>query len=203
MHLSSLDRLRELPDVLTLKTVAAVFGWETKVASHYIARWKKKGFVSSLGERTGVHFNLLKNPKAAEENFVEALKFLFPGAVICGASALHMSGTTTQIPSQIEIAIPWRPTFPRVEGAEISTRSAPWFRLVRDRLVWEATLPRLAPEMALADDWMQAGWRPDPDDIDWDMVDAKVLAADFARLGGDIPEIWRAALAGEEDRPGW
>lgn len=52
-------------------------------------------------------------------------------------------------------------------------------------------------------DWMQDSWRPDPDDIDWDMIDASRLEEDFTRMGGEIPEMWRVALEQNEDGPGW
>lgn len=200
---SSLERLRRLPEVFTHLTVAAMFGWETDTASQYIRRWKQSGFVSSLGERTGVHFNLLRNPDAGSEHLLPAVRMLFPGAVLVGASAIHMAGATTQIPARPQVAIPWRPSYPKVEGVDLSTRSIRWFRSVHQDLVRDTDLPRLPAELALADDWQNGDWRPDPDDIDWDEVESTRLEEAFARMGGSIPEIWRDEIDGHDGRPGW
>lgn len=201
---SSLERLRRLPEVFTHKTAAAMFGWETDMASQYITRWKQSGFVSSLGERAGVHFNLLKNPRAASEHLLAAVNLVFPGAILVGASAIHMAGATTQIPSRPQIAIPWRPSYPKVDGADLSMRSIRWFRAVHSELIRDAELPRLPVELALADDWENGDWRPDPDDIDWDEIDHHRLRAAFMKMGGEIPDLWLDSLdEDDESRPGW
>lgn len=200
---SSLERLRRLPEVFTHRTAAAMFGWETDMASQYIRRWKQAGFVSSLGERAGVHFNLLRNPDAAAEHLLPAVTLLFPGAVFVGASAIHMAGATTQIPARPQVAIPWRPTYPKVEGVDLSTRSIRWFRAVHRDLLRDAELPRLPVELALADDWQSGDWRPAPDDIDWDEIDAEKLKAGFTKMGGEVPDLWLHALDEDDDRPGW
>jgi len=203
MNVSSLDRLRELPEVFTLGTASSMFGWDGKTASHYIARWKKQGFVSSLGERTSVHFNLFKNPEAAEERLLDAVKFLFPGAVVTGASALHFAGVTTQIPRSIEIAIPTRPSYPKIPGIEITTRPRAWFSKMKDHLVRDGILPRLSAEYALADDWQRDGWRPDPDDIEWDEIQTDIARTAFTELEEEFPEAWEEWLENEEDRLRW
>ena len=70
-HKSAVERLQELPEVFTLNTVAAMLDCDTGNASTYIARWKDSGLVKSLGPRTGIHFNLLKNPQADQDKRME------------------------------------------------------------------------------------------------------------------------------------
>jgi hypothetical protein len=190
MNISSIDRLRLLPEVFTLKTAASMFSWEEKMASRYISRWKRRGLVSSLGERTGVHFNLLKNPSAPSNHFLHAVGHIFPGAVLVGATALHASGATTQIPTSFDVAIPYRPSYPVIPGIDISTRPRAWFRAVHEGLVKDRCLPRLTAELALADAWVNGGWQPDPDDVDFDEIDSDLLKEAFAMFKVDIPDNW-------------
>lgn len=200
MNVSSLDRLRQLPEVFTLKTAASMFSWDEKMASRYITRWKRSGFVSSLGERTGVHFNLLKNPDAPRDLFLHAVGHVFPGAVLVGATALHASGATTQIPVSLDIAIPYRPSYPAIPGIDIVTRPRAWFRSVHDTLVKDRTLPRLTAELALADACVNGGWRPDPDDIEFDEIDSDLLKKAFAMFNAEIPDGWSDYIE-DDDHP--
>ncbi|KKN90428.1 hypothetical protein LCGC14_0227970 [marine sediment metagenome] len=191
---SAIERLRELPDVFTLNTAAALLKLEPGNASTYIARWKESGLVSSLGPRTGVHFNLLKNPLADKELRMEAIAYLFPGAVIGGVSAVHAAGWTTQFPRQTEIMIPKRRSFPAVEDAAISMRPLPWMRAAKNWVSQEGVVPWLNPAFALADCIDQNIWRPDPDDIEWDEVNVADLRLAFHQFSLEMPEEWSEEL---------
>jgi len=187
---SAFDRLQELPEVFTLNTTAALLSCETGNASTYIARWKESGLVTSLGPRTGIHFNLLKNPSADKEYRMKAIAMLFPGAVIGGVSAVHAAGWTTQFPRQTEIMIPKRRSFPAVDDALITMRPLPWIRNARNWISSPGPVPWLNPAFALADCVQQENWRPDPDDIEWDEVNVSDLRRAFHQLRVQIPEAW-------------
>lgn len=189
-RISALDRLRGLPEVFTLNTAAATLGCSTKQASTYIHRWGDSALISNLGPRTGVHFNLLRNPKAEEELRMDAIGYLFPGAMIGGVSAIHAAGWTTQFPREIEIIIPNRRSFPSVEGAEISCRTLKWIKQARSCSKAIGPVPYLDPGFALADCVAQGTWMPDPDDIEWEEVDVPSMVHAFSWFNIEIPEVW-------------
>lgn len=196
---SSLDRLRNLPGVFTTKTLAAHLGGDTRTASVYLARWKKDALIAPLGPRAGVHFNLLRDPGAEAEFRMDAVSLVLPGALIAGISAVHDAGWTTQIPAETDIFIPSRRTAPDLTGFRISTRPRSWFASARRNIDLGGPVPTVAPAFALADLWTSGDWRPDPDDLEWDMIDADDLEAAFALFGEDVPGAWRDEL--EDARP--
>jgi hypothetical protein len=185
----SLDRLRELPEVFSLGMVCTLFEMTRGMASTYISRWKDVGLVSSLGEKTGVHFNLLRDPDGPQSRRLDALAYLLPGSRIIGASALHAAGWTTQFPRSLEIAAPPRRSFPTIPDVEISKRPRDWFSGPGRRIFRMGAIPILDPATALADAWVSGSWRPDPDELEWDEVDVEALRRAFADLGMDVPQI--------------
>ena len=187
-------RLRDLPEAFTTKTLAAHLGGDEKLASVYLFRWRKEGLISSIGPRAGLHFNLIRNPNAAEDLRMEAIAYLFPGAMIAGVSAVHAFGWTTQIPRSLEILSPSRRSFPEIDGCTIAARSLTWFRTARSHIARTGPVPTVAPAFALADLWAAGGWRPDPDDIEWDLVDSAALESAFALFKQDIPDAWRSEM---------
>jgi hypothetical protein len=189
-RISALDRLRGLPEVFTLNTAASHLGCSTKQASTYINRWGESGLTSSLGPRTGMHFNLLRNPNAASELRMDAIGYLFPGAMVGGVSAVHAAGWTTQFPRKTEIIIPKRRSFPSIDEAEVSCRPLKWIKEARNWTVSEGPVPYLNPAFALADCVANDVWTPDPDDIEWEEVDVPALVKAFAWFDVEIPEDW-------------
>lgn len=187
-------RLREIPEVFTTHTLSAMLGTDSRATSVYLNRWRKEGLISSLGKRAGVHFNLVRNPSAEEELRLEAIRLVFPGAVIAGASAVHAAGWTTQIPSALEIMIPPRASTPEIEGVDVATRPVAWFREARKRPQRTGAVPTVDPAFALADLWHRNVWRPDEDDLEWDMIPPERLRAAFRLFGRDIPEEWQEAI---------
>ncbi|MCE6958264.1 hypothetical protein LAZ40_04240 [Cereibacter sphaeroides] len=186
----SLDRLKELNPVFTVGTLGQLFGMPPGVASTYIARWKELGLVASLGERTGIHFNLLKDPAGPRDRRQEAIAYLLPGARIIGASALHAAGWTTQYPRRLEIAVPPRRTLPAIPDVDISQRPKIWFSTAGRELLRDGHIPVLAPAEALADAWKTGLWRPDPDELEWDEIDREAVSRAFRRQGIDLPSDW-------------
>ena len=190
-------RLLELPEVFTTNTLAATIGGDMKSASVYLNRWRSEGLISSLGPRVGVHFNLLRNPDAEKDLWIEAVHHVFPGAVIAGVSAVHAAGWTTQIPYSVEVMIPPRRTAPEINDARIMTRPVAWFKEARKKPQRLGVIPTVDPAFALADLWHKNEWRPDADDLEWDMIPGDKLRAAFAHFDIEIPETWKAEMENE------
>lgn len=194
MRTPAYKRLRLLPEAFTTKTLAASLGGDEKLASVYLYRWRKDGLIKSIGPRAGLHFNLLRNPSADKDLFLEGVAFLFPGAVIGGVSAVHSAGWTTQIPRSIEIMVPSRRSFPEIDDCSLSSRSRQWVKMARNHLVTPGPVPTLSPAFAMADLWATGDWRPDPDDIEWDMVNPEHLQEAFNLFEVAIPDEWRPEM---------
>ena len=190
-RISAIDRLRGLPEVFTTKTLAGFLETDRKGASVYLNRWRQRGLVSSLGPQAGMHFNLLRNPDAESERCMEAVAYLFPGAVLGGASVLHGEGWITQIPRKAEVMVPKRASLPRLHDISLHMRQAEWFALAKRNILRPGPVPALAPAFALADCWTSGHWRADPDDIEWDMVPADRLEKAFSLFGQEIPDAWK------------
>ena len=197
MKIPAHRRLRTLPEVFTTATLAAQLNGDTKAASVYLARWRREGLIAPLGPRAGVHFNLVRDPDAETNYRAEAIAYVLPGAVVAGASALHAAGWITQIPAALEIMVPGRASTPEIHGVISDTRPVTWFILARQHLQRPGPLPLLAPSFALADLCGSGGWCPDPDDLEWDLVDEERLRAAFSELDVPLPEAWDAELSGQ------
>lgn len=187
-------RLREIPDVFTTNTLAAMLGGDAKAASAYLTRWRKAGLISSLGPRAGVHFNLMQNPAARSELWLDAVAYVFPGAVIAGVSAVHAAGWTTQIPARVEVMVPPRRSLPEIYGAVIETRPQGWFPRAKRAIQREGAVPTIDPAFALADLWHQNLWRPYHDDLELDLIDKHELQLAFSIFDIDVPADWLAEL---------
>lgn len=191
---SALERLRKLPEVFTLDAAAASLGCGPRMALTHVEQWRNRGLVASSCPRVGIHFNLLRNPRAIEERRMEALALLLPGAVVGGPSAVHGAGWTTQIPRRIDIMVPSRPSFPELDGIDIHGRPQPWVETAKNWIALPGPVPWLDPAYALADCVDQGIWTPDPDDIEWDEVDPATLRRAFEHFALDIPEKWKADM---------
>lgn len=193
-RISALERLRELPEVFTLDAAAAGLGCGPRMALSHVEHWRNRGLVASPGPRVGIHFNLLRNPRAIEERRMEMLALLLPGAVVGGPSAVHGAGWTTQIPNGIDIMVLSRPSFPALDGIDIHGRPQSWVESAKNWIALPGPVPWLDPAYALADCVDQRIWTPDPDDIEWDEVDSATLRRAFDHFGLDIPEKWKADM---------
>lgn len=198
MSTSALDYLRCLPEVFSLNYLAARMDGDKAKASVYLSRWKLSGLVSSFGQRTGVHFNLLRNPNAPQDGIFNALEMVFPGAVIIGASVLHDAAWTTQIPRAIDVAVLNRRSFPVIAGFDIHCRPREWFALMRSGIDFSG-YPKLKPAYALADAFMYPGlWQPDIDDLEEDEVDWPACRSVFGQVNVDWPVQYPDAPAARE-----
>ncbi len=185
----SYDVLRELPPVFSLREMELLTGQAYPVCRLALHRWRRRGWIKDLGPRTGVYFNLLKDPKAWGNYLPDALRKLFPGAVVIGPSVLHDHGWTTQIPQLLHVAVPARRSLPQLHGVHLVGRPRRWYRQVAPYLQpGSSGLPELPPAMALADCLRyRDSWVPDADDLELGEMSAQELAT-AARWLGTSPE---------------
>lgn len=182
-YTSAFDRLVSLPEIFTGGELTVLFGWKSGIASTYLANWRKAGLVQSLGGRSDVHMNLVRNRQVNPEL---AVRRTYPQAVKVGVDILREAGWTTQIPRVIELAVPLSSTVYALEGFEISTRTPKWFARVAPGMERVPQgVDRLRPAWALADMVARAqdarvrgAWLLDPEDLDWEAVHG---AADTAQ----------------------
>ena len=170
-RLSAVSRLRQLPAVFHVQDLATVFCWSPVRASSLLTRWKRQTLVTPAG--IGVWLNLIVDGEGPNTRLYQAIARMFPAAVVIGATVLHDSGWTTQIPHRAAIAVPGRCAAVRLPNIEVCTRPRPWFRKIEPFLVQdEYPIPSLSPAAALADALCYTpGWRPDPDDIELEDID--------------------------------
>lgn len=184
---SSIERLRELPEVFTLSAVASLGAMPKKTATVYLSRWSAASLVEASGPRSGVYFNLIKSPVISGEMRLKALLATYPSAILIGESVLHSAGWTTQVPRKTSVAVISRRSYVQLDGFEISGRPISWFKKVHGALLKPEDadfttygLRALPPAFALADLYgTKHAWHPDPDDldVDEDQVEATVEAA--------------------------
>jgi hypothetical protein len=170
-YTSALKRLALVPEVFTGGDLTVLFGWKSAICSNYLAHWRKAGLVKSLGGRSDVHMNLLRNRHINPE---AALRRAFPQAIKVGVDVLREAGWTTQIAHTTEVAVPSGSSLYDVEGFALTTRTAKWFNSVAPGTHRVAQgIDRLQPAWALADMLARAqdarvrnAWLLDPEDLD-------------------------------------
>lgn len=170
-YTSAAKRLESLPEVFTGSDLTVLFGWTSQIASNYLANWRRAGLVKSLGGRSDVHMNLVKNRHVNPEL---GLRRVFPLATKIGADVLREAGWSTQIPHLPQVAVPQPGPIYTVNGFELTGRPPHWFRRVAPG-VEDAPggIRRLQPAWALIDMIARAldgrvrnAWLLAPDDLD-------------------------------------
>lgn len=170
-YTSASKRLEALPEIFTGSDLTMLCGWSSQIASTYLANWRKAGLVRSLGGRSDVHMNLVRNRHV---NLEAALRRVFPLAIKVGADILREAGWTTQIPSLPEVAVPQPGPIYAVAGFALTGRPNKWFAKVAPGVQpVEDGLMRLKPAWALVDMVARAldrrvrhAWLLAPDDLD-------------------------------------
>jgi hypothetical protein len=175
IYTSAVSRLAALPDVFTGGDLTVLMGWKSGICSSYLAQWRKAGLIKSLGGRSDVHMNLVRNRQVNPEL---ALRRVFPQCVKVGVDVLREAGWTTQIASSIDVAVPTASSLYDLPDFTLSTRTAKWFQRVApgtDKV--QQGIDRLQPAWALADMLARAqdarvrnAWLLDPEDLDLDSV---------------------------------
>lgn len=200
-HTSAVNRLASVPEVFTGGDLAVLFGWKSAICSSYLASWRKAGLVKSLGGRSDVHMNLVRNRQANPE---VALRRAFAQAVTVGVDVLREAGWTTQIPSTMDVAVLVGSSTYDLEGFAISTRTAKWFERVAPGVQKvQHGIDRLLPAWALADMLARAqdgrvrnAWLLDPEDLDLHSVrEDKELGHALQAFGLDTSHMEDAGYA--------
>lgn len=195
IYTSAVQRLAALPEVFTGGDLTVLLGWKSAICSSYLAQWRKAGLVESLGGRSDVHMNLVRNRQVNPET---ALRRAFPQAVKVGVDILREAGWTTQIATITDVAVPSASSLYALPGFAITTRTAKWFQCVApgtDKV--QHGIDRLQPAWALADMLARAqdkrvhnAWLADPEDVDLDSVrNHKHTARALQAFGLDIASI--------------
>lgn len=174
-YTSAIQRLAALPEVFRGSDLTVLFSWKSAIASTYLAQWRKAGLVRSLGGRSDIHLNLIRNPQVPTE---VALRMAYPRAVKLGVDVLRQAGWTTQIPSTVDVAIPRTSQIHAVAGFRLSPRPERWYAQVAPGVVPVSQgLNQLTPAWSLADLLARArdarvadAWLPDPEDLDWPAI---------------------------------
>lgn len=187
-QISSIERLRELPEIFTGSDVTILFGWTSQIASTYLANWRRSRLIKSLGGRSDVHMNLVRNPRPNPE---VALRRVFPYAVRIGVDVLRQAGWTTQIMQEPEVAILRGQSY-AVEGFTLTIRPENWFQKVQNAVQDDNVALRvLQPAWALADMIARAkdrrvsdAWLLAPDDIDLEAAAADPQMSEARRAFG-------------------
>jgi len=184
-YTSAIERLRVIPEVFTGSELTVLFGWKSAIASSYLANWRKAGLVKSLGGRSDIHMNLVRNPHINPEL---ALRRAFPLAILVGVDRLRAAGWTTQIPTLAEVAIALTSSRYSIDGFALTVRPEKWFQTVKPGVEKVAEgIDRLRPAWALADMISRAqdrrvrhAWLLDPDDLDLHSVLRSNTRSDLA-----------------------
>jgi len=197
------ERLRSLPEVFTTHDVMVLCDVSQRVAHLYCYRWVDRGYAKSFGYRSGVYFNLFRDPKATDR-VKEALDLVIGSTewVVIGSSALSSHGATPQTPKQLEVAVMVTAkdrSYPELEDVKLIPRNRYWFRAVHGHYSRnEDEMPTLDVGYALVDALttkLRSGfkddvWRPGADDVelpeDMTFEDFRDAVLDAAKaLGAD------------------
>lgn len=177
------EQLAKLPEVFTLSETRRVLGYSTTTAHVTLSRWMKVGLVDALANRSGVYFNLEKNPKAREEHMKLAISKKYPVLRIVGPHVLANYGWTTQIQRYLNLVVNIAPVksgtssangYLSVPEVDFSYRTKKWWmaaladRQARDHNnTFIQGFESVSPGFALVDMWQrqEEGWFPDADDL--------------------------------------
>ena len=200
VYTTAIQRLAGLPEVFTGGDLTVLFSWKSGICSSYLVQWRKAGLIQSLGGRSDVHMNLVRNRQLNPEL---ALRRAYPQAVKLGVDALREAGWTTQIPSAVEVAVPTGSSMYALAGFALSTRTAKWYQRIAPGMERvQQGLDRLRPAWALADMLARAqdarvrhAWLLDPEDLNLEAARAdKQIEPALAALGLDLSCLEDAAM---------
>jgi hypothetical protein len=184
------ELLLKLPEVFTGNDFLRESGQTMSTARITIMRLKQRKWIESAGPRVNVYFNLLKDPKASMNRRLEAVKRIYPSAVVIGPACLHAHGWTTQIPQVTDVAVLTRRSLKQFDGIHLVERSRKWYTyLLAEKQLMRAQqspfpIESVTPLFALKDAKVHRDvWIPDPDDLEVpDNIDISVVCQDQPRM---------------------
>lgn len=190
MSTSALEKLRNMPEWFTDRMFMRVNRLSAETTRTTLSRMKSGGLIESAGERSGVYFNLFKNPDAPNAHQVHALLSVYPSAVLVGESVLHNAGWITQIPSTITVAVLQRRSLQKLTGFSIQEKNVSWFKSMFPHFLSSDTanfttygLKAIPPEQALALLFQEGMAGLDIDDVDIPDEKQGCVAALFKERG--------------------
>lgn len=188
---SSEQRLMQLPDVFTTAMLSEHLGGNQAAAPIYTQRWKKDGLIVAAGLKAGVFYNLARNNRADTEKAYQALRMIYPDAIIALRSALYDHGWIAHAPRTLEVIVERRQTYPQLYQFSASGRSRRWMAMI-DYEISKRGHPRLSPYGALVDLWAHADIKPDMTTVDSSKIDWERLHQVFHKLLVKWPEEFKA-----------
>jgi len=161
-----IDWLHRLPSVFESADAEAL-----GVSGPVLADWVAKGLIQPAGPAIQVYYNLREYPDAERSAWHQAVRRVYPSAVVVGAEILHRAGIISQVPARITVACRLSAPSTLLTGVEVSARSKRWYEVMADQFTKLSGLPALTPGQALADLLALPAesdqWVPAVDDIDW------------------------------------
>lgn len=126
-RVSSLDRLRRLGEVFDLHDVLAEEGMTENNAHTWLMRTVNLKHIAQAGGRSGIYYNLVKDPDGPRTRRLEAVARMYPSAVVVGVAVLFKHGLIAEEHLEIDVAIPKAPSTRTFEGVHFVTREKSWF----------------------------------------------------------------------------
>lgn len=186
---SSTTRLSKLPSIFNATNALQIADIPKEQLNQVLWRWKKAGFIKSLGDRSDVWFNLVVEPLVSQERWARAVRMALPGAIIAGHSVLMRSGLTTQFTTAEYLIRPPR-LAPTIDGAQTHERPVAWLTALwqAGAVQVEGVLPELDPGAAVADLLAFDSASIDEDEIDWDELStpSRALYSSLVATGYEI-----------------
>jgi hypothetical protein len=174
---STVDRLLALPAVFTLKELRGI-GLEGNHLHTFLLRAEEAERIAPVGKRTGAYFNLIVDPKGPTNRRLEAVRKLYPSAVLGGTAVLHAAGWVTQIPQTYDVMVRYRRSIKSIHGVKLLLRPRSWYeaQMQAGNIIHETEsdfgIATLTPKAALEDaKEHKDSWVPDDDDLDIDETD--------------------------------
>ena len=156
-------RLPKTPTVTRLLSLNPVFSLVdvmklglTNGQEHvFLSRAVDAGYIVSAGYRSGIYYNLVRDPRAPGNRKLEAARMLYPSMVVVGLAVIKDACWTDQIAVVPQVAILSRRTIKCIEGVTFVERGLDWYRKMKGSIV-DAKLssfgvPALTPQAALED----------------------------------------------------
>lgn len=174
--------LRKLPAVFSTTDYRRLTESTENAARVALTRLAQREMIKPTGPRAAQFYNLVADPRADQNHVLQAVRALYPSAVLVGATVLHAHGWTTQIPYVQDVAVFKRRSHKTFGGVNLVMRPRAWYVALAngtDLLRAESSpfaIDSVTPAFALADARRFGDtWLPDPDDLDIpdDAIDAE------------------------------
>lgn len=181
--ISAIDRLNSLPDVFTGTDVMRACSWDSKRTNEMLARWKKRGWVGTLGKRLDVYSN---NIKLTEDvRLACMLNKWDANALDLSHSVWSAAGWTTQFSLRSIVASTRIVRDVETDDVYLKYRPLRWWKTVYPGIVHKTEpldLHKLKPEWLLAEALYSGDkdlWLPDPDDLDFYEIEESTQLTDW------------------------